>query len=96
MIPKQTNLKAMVLRISKRRNNKEKHKRVGVSPYSNEQQKESVCELFGGDKSSIKVIGIRHGDKIYKTLLTSEECAKAVDMGNFFRVPADNLGLNYD
>lgn len=59
-------------------------------------QAEAVCELFGGDKSRIKTIGIRHGEKMYETLLTNEECAKAVDMGNFYRVPADNRGLNYD
>lgn len=59
-------------------------------------QAEAVCELFGGDKSRIKIIGIRHGEKMYETLLTNEECAKAVDMGNFYRVPADNRGLNYD
>lgn len=59
-------------------------------------QVEAVCELFGGKKSDIKVIGIRHGEKMYETLLTNEECAKAVDMGNFYRVPADNRGLNYD
>ncbi len=59
-------------------------------------QAEAVCELFGGDKSQIKVIGIRHGEKMYETLLTKEEAAKAVDMGNFYRVPADNRDLNYD
>jgi len=59
-------------------------------------QAEAVCELFGGKKEDIKVIGIRHGEKIYETLLTNEECAKAEDMGNFYRVPADNRGLNYD
>lgn len=59
-------------------------------------QAEAVCELFGGDKSQIKVIGIRHGEKMYETLLTNEECAKAVDLGNFYRVPADNRSLNYD
>ena len=59
-------------------------------------QAEAVCELFGGRKEDIKVIGIRHGEKMYETLLTNEECAKAVDMGNFYRVPADNRGLNYD
>lgn len=57
---------------------------------------EAVCELFGVDKSIIKVIGIRHGEKKYETLLTNEECAGAVDMGNFFRVPCDKRGLNYD
>mgnify|MGYP005778677197 FL=1 len=59
-------------------------------------QAEAVCELFGGKKEDIKVIGIRHGEKMYETLLTNEECAKAVDMGDFYRVPADNRGLNYD
>ena len=59
-------------------------------------QAEAVCELFSGKKEDIKVIGIRHGEKMYETLLTNEECAKAVDMGNFYRVPADNRGLNYD
>ena len=59
-------------------------------------QAEAVCELFGGRKEDIKVIGIRHGEKMYETLLTNEECAKAEDMGNFYRVPADNRGLNYD
>ena len=59
-------------------------------------QAEAVCELFGGKKEDIKVIGIRHGEKMYETLLTKEECAKAEDMGNFYRVPADNRTLNYD
>ena len=69
-------------------------------------QAEAVCELFGhqwgGGASTgsaaenIKVIGIRHGEKMYETLLTKEECAKAEDMGNFYRVPADNRDLNYD
>lgn len=59
-------------------------------------QAEAVCELFGGKKEDIKVIGIRHGEKLYETLLTNEECAKAEDMGNFYRVPADNRTLNYD
>lgn len=61
-----------------------------------ETQAQAVCELFGGKKEDIKVIGIRHGEKMYETLLTNEECAKAIDMGNFYRVPADNRGLNYD
>ena len=59
-------------------------------------QAEAVCELFGGDKEKIKVIGIRHGEKMYETLLTNEECANAVDLGNFYRVPSDKRGLNYD
>ena len=59
-------------------------------------QAEAVCELFGGDKEQIKVIGIRHGEKMYETLLTNEECANAIDMGDFYRVPCDKRGLNYD
>ena len=59
-------------------------------------QAEAVCELFGGQKEDIRVIGIRHGEKLYETLLTNEECAKAEDMGDFYRVPADNRSLNYD
>ena len=74
-------------------------------------QAEAVCELFAEQskyasqgkeaaaellKADIKVIGIRHGEKLYETLLTNEECAKAEDMGHFYRVPADNRTLNYD
>lgn len=59
-------------------------------------QAEAVCELFKGDKNAIKVIGIRHGEKMYETLLTNEECAHAIDMGNYYRVPCDKRGLNYD
>ena len=56
---------------------------------------QAVKELFNAD-NEIKVIGIRHGEKMYETLLTNEECARAIDMGNFFRVPADQRDLNYD
>ena len=59
-------------------------------------QAEAVCELFGGDKKNIKVIGVRHGEKLFETLLTKEECAKAIDLGDFYRVPADNRDMNYD
>ena len=59
-------------------------------------QAEATCELFGGDKNKIKIIGIRHGEKMYETLLTNEECANAIDMGDFYRVPADKRDLNYD
>ena len=59
-------------------------------------QAEAVCELFGGKKEDIKIIGIRHGEKMYETLLTKEEAPKAIDMGNFYAVPADNRDLNYD
>ena len=55
----------------------------------------AVTELFA-PKTEIKVIGIRHGEKLYETLLTNEECENAVDMGDFYRVPADTRGLNYD
>ena len=56
---------------------------------------QAVTGLFGPG-TPIKVIGIRHGEKMYETLLTNEECANAVDMGDFYRVPCDNRGLNYD
>lgn len=60
-----------------------------------------MLELFkhqvtGEKEPEIKVIGVRHGEKMYETLLTNEECAKAEDMGNFYRVPADNRDLNYE
>lgn len=56
---------------------------------------QAVKELFGS-KDEIRIIGIRHGEKMYETLLTSEECANAEDMGDFYRVPADKRDLNYD
>lgn len=56
---------------------------------------QAVKELFDS-KDDIKVIGIRHGEKMYETLLTNEECANAEDMGDFYRVPSDKRGLNYD
>ena len=69
-------------------------------------QAEAVRDLFkhqspsfkegAGEGPEIKVIGIRHGEKMYETLLTKEEAAKAIDMGNFYAVPADNRDLNYD
>ena len=55
----------------------------------------AVTELFAPDHE-IKVIGIRHGEKMYETLLTNEECENAMDLGNFYRVPCDKRGLNYD
>ena len=61
-----------------------------------ETQVKAVCELYGGDESKIKKIGIRHGEKMYETLLTNEECARAIDMGNYFEVPCDKRDLNYD
>ena len=64
-------------------------------------QAEAVRDLFkhqspAGLEPEIRVIGIRHGEKMFETLLTKEECAKAEDLGNFYRVPADNRDLNYD
>ncbi len=57
----------------------------------------AVCELFDKEnKTEIRVIGIRHGEKMYETLLTNEECSNAIDMGDFYRVPADKRDLNYD
>jgi UDP-glucose 4-epimerase len=56
---------------------------------------QAVKELFHSECET-KVIGIRHGEKMYETLLTNEECAHAMDLGNFYRVPADNRDLNYD
>jgi len=59
---------------------------------------QAVKELFGDeqDQTGIKQIGIRHGEKMYETLLTSEECTNAIDMGDFYRVPCDNRDLNYE
>ena len=58
---------------------------------------QAVKELFDPkDKTGIKVIGIRHGEKMYETLLTNEESAHAIDLGNFYRVPCDKRDLNYD
>ncbi len=56
---------------------------------------QAVSELFKS-KNDIKVIGIRHGEKLYETLLTNEECANAVDLGDFYRVPCDKRDLNYN
>ncbi len=62
-----------------------------------ETQAKAVLELFDKEhKCGIKIIGIRHGEKNYETLLTNEECANAEDLGNFYRVPCDKRNLNYD
>ncbi len=62
-----------------------------------ETQARAVIALFDKEKKTeIKIIGIRHGEKMYETLLTNEECANAIDLGNFYRVPSDKRGLNYD
>lgn len=57
---------------------------------------QAVKELFHVGEEKTKIIGIRHGEKMYETLLTNEECAHAIDMGNFYRVPCDKRDLNYD
>ena len=60
-------------------------------------QAQAVKELFDSEnKDEIKIIGIRHGEKMYETLLTNEECAHAIDLGDFYRVPCDKRDLNYD
>lgn len=55
---------------------------------------DAVNKIFGTSPEE-KHIGIRHGEKLYETLLTKEEGVNAIDMGNFYRVPADNRDLNY-
>jgi UDP-glucose 4-epimerase len=55
----------------------------------------ALNELFSGE-SKIQVIGTRHGEKLYETLLTKEEFAVSEDMGDYYRIPADNRDLNYD
>ena len=57
---------------------------------------QAVKELFGAETEETRIIGIRHGEKMYETLLTNEECVHAIDMGNFYRVPCDKRDLNYD
>ena len=56
---------------------------------------QAIKEIFHA-KNSVKIIGIRHGEKMYETLLTNEECSQAIDMGDFYRVPCDKRDLNYD
>jgi UDP-N-acetylglucosamine 4,6-dehydratase len=56
---------------------------------------QAVKELFHSI-DDIRIIGIRHGEKMYETLLTNEECANAIDLGDFYRVPCDKRDLNYD
>lgn len=57
---------------------------------------QAIKELFGVPNYPTEIIGIRHGEKMYETLLTNEECARAIDCGNFYRVLADNRDLNYE
>ena len=56
----------------------------------------TVSKVLGEPGHEIKTIGTRHGEKLYETLLTKEEMVKAVDMGNYYRIPADNRDLNYN
>jgi UDP-glucose 4-epimerase len=71
-----------------------------VGKKSEVESRKSEVESQKADKKSnatfYKVIGTRHGEKLYETLVTREEMAKAEDMGNYFRIPADNRDLNYD
>jgi UDP-N-acetylglucosamine 4,6-dehydratase len=55
----------------------------------------SLKELFNTD-TPVKVIGTRHGEKLYETLVTREEMARSINMGNYFRIPCDTRDLNYD
>ena len=57
---------------------------------------QAVRELFHAEDTEVRIIGIRHGEKMYETLLTKEEYVKAIDMDEFYRVPADQRDLNYD
>ena len=57
---------------------------------------QAVKELFHAPDHPVRIIGIRHGEKMYETLLTNEECTHAEDMGDFYRVPSDARDLNYD
>ena len=56
----------------------------------------ALCELFDYPKEKITYIGIRHGEKLYESLLSKEESVHAVDLGKYFRIPADKRDLNYD
>jgi UDP-glucose 4-epimerase len=56
---------------------------------------EAICDLFGHDRDALKVIGTRHGEKLYESLLTREERLHAQDMGEYYRVPMDSRDLNY-
>ena len=55
----------------------------------------ALIELFGGSEEQIQTIGVRHGEKLYESLLSSEERTKASDLGDYFRVPLDARDLNY-
>jgi UDP-glucose 4-epimerase len=57
---------------------------------------DTIRNIFGKPNHRIKTIGTRHGEKLYETLLTKEEMVKAIDMGEYFRIPADTRNLNYN
>lgn len=56
---------------------------------------EALKQLYNAD-TKVRIIGTRHGEKLYETLVTREEMAKAIDVGNYYRVPCDDRNLNYD
>jgi UDP-glucose 4-epimerase len=56
---------------------------------------EALIELFGGNRDQIQTIGFRHGEKLFESLLSTEERAKAEDLKGYFRVPLDSRDLNY-
>ncbi|NQU87702.1 MAG: polysaccharide biosynthesis protein, partial [Mariniphaga sp.] len=56
---------------------------------------QALIELYQS-KSKVRIIGTRHGEKLYETLVNREEMARATDMGNYYRISADNRGLDYD
>ena len=56
----------------------------------------TIKDIMGRPKHEVKIIGTRHGEKLYETLLTKEEMVKAIDMGEYFRIPADTRDLNYN
>ena len=62
---------------------------------------QALKETYGAIKpeyanAEVKVIGTRHGEKLYETLVTREEMVRAIDMGNYYRIPCDTRDLNYD
>jgi UDP-glucose 4-epimerase len=56
---------------------------------------DALKELYQSD-ISVRIIGTRHGEKLYESLVTREEMAKSIDKGNYFRIPCDERNLNYD
>lgn len=60
------------------------------------QELSDALNIIMNKKSKIKIIGTRHGEKLFETLATSEELSKSIDMGNYFRIPKDSRDLNYD